>query len=194
MAKKTDKQADAKVASLSGDGTAVFLGGETTAIGQDTLVQASLSLQVKDMGRVTITKGTATFSATAHSDEGTGAYAVAVSQAGVSGADVVHTRTKTSSYFSQEGSTSTWSETSTTRIFAVDVEGGTQAKAQSVSKTRHKAGDQADPDFDISGNIALMDGDVLVEGENTYAGIESSVLTVEDTLSTVSASITAGIA
>ena len=48
----------------------------------------------------------------------------------------------------------------------------------------------ADPD----GNVATVDIDVQVIGENTYADVETSVLAVEDTLSTVNTLITAGLA
>jgi hypothetical protein len=119
----------------------------------------------------------------------------------VSGADLCHTRTKTASQTDQDGDTSTWSETSTTRLFAIDIEGRTLPKDLTWSNDPGKASTKAPPAedagmpnlVDIDGNVAMMQANVLIEGEDTYASVDTSLLAVEDTLSTVNAWITAGI-
>jgi hypothetical protein len=181
-------------------GVTTILGGQSTAIGQDTLAEGSVSLQVKDAGPVTIVRGTTTFSATAQSTDSPTAYATADTFAEVSGADRVHTKTKTMGQLDQGGDTDTWdadtwSATSTTRVFAIDVEGRTLPNSPASSKHQVKESSPADiDDVDIDGNVAMVQADALVEGENTYASVDTSVLAVEDTLSTVNVSITTGIA
>jgi hypothetical protein len=185
-------------------GVTTVLGGQSTAVGQDTLAEGSVSLQVKDAGPVTIVRGTTTFSATAQSTDSSTdsptAYASADTFAEVSGADRVHIKTKTMGQPDQGGDTDTWdtdtwSATSTTRVFAIDVEGRTLPNSSASSKHQVKELSPADIDgVDIDGNVAMVQADALVEGENTYASVDTSVLAVEDTLSTVNVSITTGIA
>jgi hypothetical protein len=176
-------------------GVTTILGGQSTAIGQDTLAQGSVSLKVNDAGPVTIVRGTTTFSATAQSTDSSTAYATADTFAGVSGADRVHTRTTTMDQSDQDEDTSTWSATSTTRVFAIDIEGRTLPNSPASSIHQVKQLSPADIDgVDIDGNVAMVQVDALVEGENTYVSVDTSVLAVEDTLSTVNASITGGIA
>jgi hypothetical protein len=91
-------------ATPTGDGgITAKLGGESTAVGTDTLAEGDASLEVRDLGAVTVVKGTATFSATAKSPEGTQAFATADSYADISGADNVVTKTRTSSYPDLDG-------------------------------------------------------------------------------------------
>jgi hypothetical protein len=188
-------------------GIAAKLGGESTAVGTDTLADGDTSLVVKDLGAVTVVRGTATFSATAKSPEGTQSFATANGFVEISGADYVFTKTTTKSRPDKDGGDSTWSETSTTSVIAIDIEGITLPKVVSVSegkvnsliksltmtKPDKDANSWPDP-VDPDGNVATVDVDVHVVGENTYAEVESSVLAVEDTLSTVNALITAGLA
>jgi hypothetical protein len=155
------------------------------------------------LGAVTIVKGAATFSATSESADGTQAFATANSFADISGADNVVTKTKTSSYPDLDGGDSTWSETSTTHVIAIDIEGITlpktlnvlEGKAYSLTSTPpDKASNQHFDPPDLDGNVAMVDMDVQVVGDDTYASVDTSVLAVEDTLSTVNALITAGLA
>jgi hypothetical protein len=187
----------------SDGGITAKLGGEATAVGTDTLAKGDASLEMKDVGPVTVVKGTATFSATSKSADGSQAFATADSFADISGADNVVTKTKTSSYPDLDGGDSTWSETSTTRVMAIDIEGITlpktlnvsQGKANSLTSTlSDKAGNQPFDPIDPDGNVATVDVDVQVVGENTFASVDTSVLAVEDTLSTVNTLITAGLA
>src|SRR5687767_11081720 len=116
MTKKIGKSIQtSSVATDQGSVTAV-LGGESTAVGQDTLAEGSASLHVKDHGPVTIVRGTAAFCATAQSTDDSPTYATADSFAYVSGADLCRTKTKTTSQADQDEDTSTWSATSTTRL------------------------------------------------------------------------------
>ncbi|UEM24584.1 hypothetical protein JL100_030695 (plasmid) [Skermanella mucosa] len=205
MAKKIGKLLLTKLSALAKtdqSGVTTVLGGEATAVGQDTLAEGKATLQVKDLGAVTVVKGTASFGATAQSTGGSTAYATADSFADVSGADIVITRTKSTSNTTENGDSTTWTETSTTRVLAIDIEGITLPKtldlsaglSKVLSKIQgFKAIKKPDP-VDLDGNVAKVQIDVLVEGENTYADVGTSVLTVEDTLSTVNASITTGIA
>jgi hypothetical protein len=86
---------------------------------------------------------------------------------------------------------------------AIDIEGITlpktlnvsQGKANSLTSTpSDKAGNQPFDPIDPDGNVATVDVDVQVVGENTFASVDTSVLAVEDTLSTVNTLITAGLA
>jgi hypothetical protein len=195
-------------ATPTGDGgITANLGGESTAVGTDTLAEGDASLEVRDLGAVTVVKGTATFSATAKSPEGTQAFATADSYADISGADYVFTKTRTSSHPDIAGGDSTWSEASTTRVIAIDIEGITlpetlnvsegKAKALIASLTKtppDKASKQLPDPVDPDGNVATVDVDVQVVGDNTFASVDTSVLAVEDALSTVNALITAGLA
>jgi len=187
----------------SDGGITAKLGGEATAVGTDTLAKGDASLEVKDLGHVTVVKGTATFSATSKSANDAQSFATADSFADISGADNVVTKTKTSSYPDLDGGDSTWSETSTTRVIAIDVEGITLPKTLKVSEGKaislnstpsDKAVNQPFDPIDPDGNVATVDVDVQVLGDNTYASVDTSVLAVEDTLSTVNALITAGLA
>jgi hypothetical protein len=191
----------------SDGGITAKLGGEATAVGTDTLAKGDASLEVKDLGAVTIVKGTATFSATAKSADGSQAFATADSFADISGADHVFTKTTTSSYPDLKGGDSTWSETSTTRVMAIDIEGITLPKTLNVSEGKansliasvtktppDKANKQPPDPVDPDGNVAMVDVDVQVVGENTFASVDTSVLAVEDALSTVNTLITAGLA
>lgn len=195
-------------ATPTGDsGITAKLGGESTAVGTDTLADGDASLEVRDLGAVTVVRGTATFSASATSPAGTQSFATADSFAEVSGADYVFMRTITRGLPDRPGGDSTWSETSTTRMIAIDIEGITLSRTVQVTEGKANAlikelarikpenVDRTKPaPVDPDGNVATVDVDVHVIGENTYATVDTSVLAVEDTLSTVNALITAGLA
>jgi hypothetical protein len=192
MAKKANKAEQSGTPSSTQSPVMATLYGEATAIGQNTVADGNLSLGVKDHGPVTIIKGKISATATATSPDDTATYATAESGATVTGADIVRTKTKTSSYTEQDGDTSVWTQTSTTKLFAIDIEGRNFTKVKAQTKVEQKDTKQ-DLDFDIDGNIADLDASVRVEGEHTYADAQISILTVEDSLSTVSAAITGGL-
>ena len=92
-------------------------------------------------------------------------------------------------------------------MIAIDIEGITLSRTVQVTEGKANAlikelarikpenVDRTKPaPVDPDGNVATVDVDVHVIGENTYATVDTSVLAVEDTLSTVNALITAGLA
>jgi hypothetical protein len=73
-----------------------LLGGDGTAVGEDTLVDADIFSRLIDLGSVTIAFGTAKFTSAATSDQDP-AFAAATTFADVSGADFVFVFNKTAS-------------------------------------------------------------------------------------------------
>jgi hypothetical protein len=169
-----------------------LLGGEGTAVGEETLVDAGIFCRLIDLGSVTIGFGTAKFSSAAVSDQDP-AFAAATTFADVSGADFVFVFNKTISGSSDCG-TSYASETSTTTYIAIDFEAFDFAEGQitlNVSDARSYLdgyggyGGSRIPGLD--GNVSMLDVDAQALGENTLVDVLTSILTIEDQLSSVSA-------
>lgn len=173
---------------------ATLIGGEGTAIGEDTLVDADIFSRLLDLGRVTVAFGTTTFKSAAVTD-GDGAFAIADTFAGVEGADLVfvfNTKVTTAGSY---GGDSFATETSTTNYIAIDFEDFDFAEGQltfdfyEISSYLDagdcKGGANQAPHLD--GNVALLDFDALAQASNTLVDVLSSVLTLENQLSTVSA-------
>lgn len=169
----------------------VVLGGDATAVGTDTYASGNVISTTTGTGGATIVNGTATFTATAQSPQGETAYASATSFADVDGADFVFTFTKNSSA-SGDGY---WTETSTTRVIAIDcpafdLPGGPMVINSSVDLPPLALASHSS----ISGNLATLDVIAEAYGNNTYVATDASVLTVEDQLSAVSAVVVSEIA
>jgi hypothetical protein len=74
-------------------------------------------------------------------------------------------------------------------------EGKANSLIKSLAQTRPDKDSDSNPDpVNPNGNVASVDVEVNVLGENTYADVETSVLAVEDALSTVNVLIDAGLA
>jgi hypothetical protein len=162
--------------------------GEGTAIGQETLVDADMFCRLIDYGSVTVAFGRAEFQSVAVADDGL-AFATADTFADISGADLVLVFTQKVSTPS-DGSGSYVSERSTTSYIAIDFEEFDFCEGPLVLDSQYARTylDQlCGKTPAIDGNVATLDVDAQVLGENTLVDVLSSVLTIEDQLSTVSA-------
>jgi hypothetical protein len=177
----------------SGPVTAV-VGGEGTAIGEDTLVAADIFSRLIDLGSVTIAFGVTQFSSAAVSGDDF-VFAAADTFADVSGADLVfYFSTKTTDgSVAEDGSFAT--EVSTTSFIAIDFEDFDFAEGQLAfyinDVSPYLDGGCAGPDGpkapNIAGNVSTLDVDAQALAENTLVDVLTSILTIEDQLSTVSA-------
>ena len=171
-----------------------MVGGDGTAVGNDTLVDADIFSRLIDFGSVTIAFGTAKFSSTAVSGEGQDpAFAAATTFADVSGADLVFVFNKTTSIFS-DCDIPYAGETSTTTYIAIDFEEFDFKEGQitynfygasSYLDGCGKCGGSRAPNID--GNVSMLEVDAQALGKNTLVDVLSSILTIEDQLSSVSA-------
>jgi hypothetical protein len=176
-----------------------MLGGEGTAVGEETLVDAEIFSRLLDFGTVTIAFGTAEFTSVAGSGEDA-AFAAATTFADVSGADLVFVFNKTGST-SSDCDSSYAAEFSETSFIAIDFERFDFAEGQltfnfdatlSYLVGCGQCGNGRIPDID--GNVALLDVDALAQAQSTFVDVLSSILTVEGQLSSVSAVTVSGVA
>jgi hypothetical protein len=138
-----------------------------------------------DLGLVSYAVGTCTFTATATATEGSTAVAFANSYATVTGADLVITFTRSGSTDLKQGAEGAYA-TSTTSFLAIDLEFWDSARGPIViDYDGDLCGFKVPRGFE--GNTAVLDALLKAFGENTLADLQADVLTVEDTLSTVTA-------
>jgi hypothetical protein len=174
--------------------------GEGTAIGVDTLVDADIFGRLLDLGHITVAFGTTTFKSAAVTG-GDGAFAIADTFADVTGADLVFTFNSKTTIAGSYNGDSFAIETSTTNYIAIDFEDFDFAEGQLafnfyeissyLDAGNGNGGAKNVPHLD--GNVATLDVDALAQADNTLVDVLSSVLTLEDQLSTVSAMVvTAG--
>lgn len=182
------------------DPVATLIGGEGNAVGEQTLVDADIFSRLIDLGSITVAFGVANFESTAISGEGL-AYAAADTFADVSGADIVFIFTEKAS--GGDGELLSATEVSRTAFVAVDFEefdlrGGPLVfnyddidlfTAGGIHSACTGSGNPQ-----IEGNVALLNVDALAQAENTLVDVASSVLTVEDQLSSVSAVVVTAVA
>lgn len=168
------------------------LGGDGVAVGNDTLVDAEIFSRLIDFGSVTVAFGTAKFSSSAVSGQDP-AFASAMTFADVSGADLVFVFNKTTSIFS-DCDIPYAVETSTTTFIAIDFEDFDFKQGQitynfydamTYLDGNGKYGHSSVPNLD--GNVSILDVDAQAVGKNTLVDVLSSILTLEDQLSSVSA-------
>ena len=180
----TDQQLD----SVTAGGLVMDVGGDATAVGDDTLAEGSIVTRVVDRKKVTIGRGSTTFSATAESQDGL-AYATAGTYADVEGADIVITKTrKVSGNGADDAAWST--ETSRTRVIAIDIKGLDLRNGPiTIDKTKERS--TAARPASVQGNQTKLTADVQARGVNTLASVDGSVLTTSG-LSTVGASALTG--
>jgi hypothetical protein len=166
------------------------LEGASDAVGIDTLAQGDMFARLIDKGKVSIAFGSASFSAVAESTGDELAFASAFSDAHVSGADFVISWTRHESVNLESNDGRYAKDVSTTYVFALDFEAWDLRRGPiTVDADRDKSffGELCWlPDL-IEGNLATFNVDVQAAGENTYADVVTSVLAVEDQLSSVSA-------
>jgi len=170
-----------------------MIGGEDTAIGEDTLVDANIFSRLIDLGAVTIGFGTTTFNSAAVSGDGM-AFASANTFADVSGADLVFIFNKATSIDGSSCELPYATASSTTTFIAIDFEDFDFAEGQltffydAYGYLEGGCGTCSGSNVpSLDGNVALLDADVQALAQNTLADVLASILTLEDQLSTVSA-------
>lgn len=190
-----------KQAVPSGDGSTetsdgglqTVIGGEANAVGESTSASGSVFTRTVDKGPVTISFGVAKFSAAAQSPQSEPTYAAADSYADASGADLFLTRTHVKTGGGENADQTFSTQTSRTTYLAIDFENhdlprGPLAISQTVE---HRAQDKAIPS---DGNVATVGVDAQATAAHTNLGIDVSALTIEDRLSTVSATVVTEVA
>lgn len=158
------------VTSDTSDGMATVLYGEAYAVGDETLTWVDVVSGMVDHGEVTLATGEVTVTAAA---TGEGAYASAVSEIMVEGADIVIIKTKKTESGSYEASV--------TKFKAIDIEHKEDGTMRVIYNNKEKY--DADATIDPSGNIAIATFDAQVSAENTFVSIDASVLVMDDELS-----------
>jgi hypothetical protein len=193
----------------TGTATVMAVGGDATAVGEETIATGDIDLEIKDMGTTTVASGSATFEASSESDGGDTAYATAVTEVALSPADTIYTWNVESSSTVQTDDVSEWSASSTTGVLALyddesedtNSSGSTDtttAEDDSEGETPQVTGDAEIADLQVddepltaftldydSGNIADLTIDAAAYGQDTFISVDASILTVEDQLSTV---------
>ncbi len=188
-----DLKLDARHLQPDTSPVASVIGCEGTAVGEQTLVDADIFSRLIDLGSVTVAFGTATCKSVAASD-GDPAFAIADTFADVIGADLVFVFNKKVSM--SPGSDSSFAtETSVTSYIAIDfedfdfAEGVIAYNFYDVGTYLDRAcgGRNGGQNANINGNVAMLDVDAQALAENTLVDVLSSILTIEDQLSSVSA-------
>jgi len=178
----------------------VTLGGEGTAVGEDTYAEGVIAISASGDGGATVASGWASFIAIGQSSDDGGAYAVADSFAIADGADILVTTAHESSLVVESGDVTLWEEASSTTILAVALPDASVDEADPEATAGEDAGVAApvplideggagdgsyEDEFD--GNLAFLAVDAVVIGDDSHVGVDAAVLTVEDQLSTVTA-------
>jgi hypothetical protein len=196
------------VSDPSSDPLALVLGGEATAIGEDTLAAGSMSAELDTTGSLTTVEGSASFVAVADSPGDETAFATANSFGGVSGADFLLVFTSDTQIVDQGSDGSVAIAASDMMLYGLDFDsiagdGSDEtdpmldplAESELPATTEPTTDDDHlyDLAFDIEGNVAVLEVTAEVTGSDTLLEVGASVLTVEDTLSTVTGEIIAAV-
>jgi hypothetical protein len=185
-AQRINDRADArKLKDIDDTPITVTFGGEASAFGAETTASSVMRGTVVDLGLVSYAIGTCSFTATATAAEGDTAVAVANSFATVTGADLVITFTRSGSTDLTQGADLAHA-TSTTSFLAIDLEFWDSARGPIVIDYDGDLCDFKVP-RGFERNTAVLDALLQAFGENTLSDLQADVLTVEDTLSTVTA-------
>lgn len=184
----------------SDDGTVAVLGGEAIAVGDDTSAIGTIEGEVTDAGTADIAEGSASFTATGEASDGELAYASASTYGEASPSDTLVTVTSASSETVQTSDKSTWTETSTTNLLAVDLDlsnasGGSGVSSGSIDSDPDEQSnvveaDDLDPSdssssVDLDGNLAIIEIDATAYGDESLVLVEASALTIENELSMI---------
>jgi hypothetical protein len=189
------------------DGMSAILSGDALAVGDDTLVEGSVSATMVDGGTVSTFDGSIDMLAAAQDEES--AFASADTFADVSGANISIAYNQETEITEQSADGSLMLSSSTTDIVAIDVSasldsgGGVDQVAEGDA-----GGELLDPVLDVApeadagdgsvcldegggsesevvldGNVAVIDFFAEADGEDTLVVVDAFVLTVEDELS-----------
>lgn len=165
----------------TGEAFAVTAWVTADAVGTNTLAQIDVSVQIHDRGAFRLAYGTVHAEAVATSPIGTLAYATALTEVDITGADLVFSRNETWAGNGSANSVNWWQEMSETSFVALDF---TALSGRTVSITQTESGSYAVPWPLPGANLAAFTVDVQIHGTAGYAGLEASAITVADKLST----------
>ena len=188
-----DLKLDARKLQADTSPVVSVVGGDGTAVGNDTLVTADIFSRLIDFGAVTIAFGTVKFSSTAVSGEGQDpAFAAATTFADVSGADLVFVFNKTTSIFSDcdipyAGKRPRRLTLQSTSKSLISRKGRSPITSMERRHTSMGAGSAVDRAPNIDGNVSMLEVDAQALGANTLVDVFASILTIEGQLSSVSA-------
>jgi hypothetical protein len=184
-----------------GDGMAATLGGDATAVGDDTLAVGTIQGNIVDAGTAVIAEGSASFTAGTETSGGDLAYASASTYGESSPADTLVIVTSTSSESLQTPDTSKWTETSKTDLLAIDLTlsnasdtsdgfnvstgGGSDQQSSFLEGSGSIAPDDALPS-DLDGNLAMIVVDATAYADDSLVLVDASALTIENELSVIS--------
>lgn len=189
----------------------MVIGGDATAVGENTIAVGSVSAEVSDNEITTTASGTATFSAVAQSEGEETSYATSYSFAEVLGGEKTIAMNHTSTQVYEAKSESTWSQTSTAQVFAIDIDSpgtssddlhdvptGPAAERDEPSEYDAEAvefevepSNEVDESVMIDGNFAFFDVEAEATGEDTFLSLDAMAIVIEDQLSTVSVVVVA---
>ena len=184
----------------SGDGTIAILGGEAIAVGEDTAAIGTIEGKITDVGTAVIAEGSASFTAAGQASGGDLAYASASTYGEASPADTLVTVTSTTSEVLQTSDKSTWTETSTTNLLAVDLDlSNTSGGSEAADGSDDSGSDQQSGSFEadepppsdeltsegLDGNLAIIEIDATAYADDTLVVIDASALAIEDELSVI---------
>jgi hypothetical protein len=196
------------------DGMSMAIGGDATAVGEDTLAVAEVSAFLGDDGSVQIASGSAEFLAIGEGDPG--AYAGAYSYVDFVGdADHAITLNVSVAEYVQEPDQAAWYASSETTLFAMDIDGIPVGETTSdavlpepeeplnppeeplelpeMSVDPSCGCSDGDPAYVVEGNVAWFDVSAAAVAENTLVTADFSALTVEDQFSTATVAVILGI-
>lgn len=170
--------------------TSVSYQGQSTAVGEDTYASAMLTMNMTDLGFLSIATGTSELLAVARSDPGEAVYTDVSDMFVPDDADIVlQTTTIVQGNWSDE--TGEWSaSTSTTWFFAIDI-AWIDLRKEWTMQTRVYEDDMRTTI--APGNIAYASADVTASGGQTITDFAADVLTVEDTISSAALTGFAGV-
>ncbi|NLS05287.1 hypothetical protein HGP14_18235 [Rhizobium sp. P32RR-XVIII] len=156
--------------------------GGADAVGLDSVASANVSLQLMDRGLATFAIGSASFTAAA---QGGSAYATTYGDVEITGADlsIVSTRTASASGANEMAESTSLSFAAVNLKFdlgyQVEIE-----KAAALDSAKNGT---------LQGNAAFFHVDATAAGENSFVDVQADAVVVEDALSTVTVSATAGV-
>jgi hypothetical protein len=157
------------------------------AVGGDTVATSEISIEMTSHGRVTITTGTVSATASSSASAEDTAYA-SVETKIVSASDILRTTTTTTSGSGETDGSSWWFDASSTHFFVIDIDGVDLGNGSlTIDRTSSElVVTQPEP---IEGNVAALNIKAMVLVNDTYAEVQAEVLAVEDQLSTTSAMV-----
>jgi hypothetical protein len=157
------------------DGLGIVVGGGANAVGETTLTTGGTVGKIVDIGPMKIGKGTAKFAAAAKSAPGDLAYATADTFATSKGADF-------SLAFTHTTTDPKGAAISEAKITAFNLENCRKAPLALHFDTHKVAPIKTGA---LSGNVSMLCANAKVDADNSFAEVDSNLLTVEDRFSGV---------